>query len=109
MKISMTLNDTTVWLIQSALQSAAMREAEALGAIRYGEYEQRKNEIDIRRQMVVEYLSLRNGIMRWWSKGESAEEAKKTMQQADEGTTEAVNAWNSHMRRIMRRIKKGNP
>jgi len=100
MKITLTLDETKVWLMQTALKTAAMQEAVSLGGIHFGEYEKFKNEIDIRRHMVTEYMALRTAIMRWWAQGESEEEAKKTAKQQEEGLNEVVNEWNRHVRRI---------
>lgn len=71
MKITLTLDETKVWLIQNALFVASAHETENLEYIKPGEYEQKKDSIDAQRQMVAQYMALRKAIMRWWGRAKA--------------------------------------
>ena len=100
MKVSLTLSEEQVWLIQNALFVASGHETENLEYIKPGEYEQKKDSIDALRQMVAQYMTLRRAILRWWAQAESEMDAQTTNEIERNGLNIIVENWNRQIARI---------
>ena len=101
MKVSLTLSEEQVWLIQNALLIASGHEVESLEHIQPGEYEQKKASIGAQQQIVTKYMALRRALLQWWAQTESKMDAQATNEIEQSGMDCGLEHWNRLIARIM--------